>query len=121
MGPAEVRMSNPSVTAAAPRRRRSDAPWLGVYAASPERLVAACALSSKDERPAVQVAPVFDGPDPAALLLQWQRGHARRAQANVLLNSVDYRIVPVDAPRVPAGERREAVRWQLKELLDFPA
>jgi MSHA biogenesis protein MshI len=105
-----------------PWRRSSDASWLGVYAASAERLVAACALpSGSASRPAVRVAPVFDGADPAALLLQWQRTHARRAQANVLLNSVDYRIVPLDAPHVPQQERRQAVRWQLKELLDFSA
>ena len=105
-----------------PWRRQPDAQWLGVYAASAERLVAACALpSGSAARPAVQVAPVFDGADPAALLLQWQRAHARRAQANVLLNSVDYRIVPIDAPRVPPEERRQAVRWQLKDLLDFAA
>jgi MSHA biogenesis protein MshI len=103
----------------APWQRRSDAPWLGVYSASAERLVAACALPMRGTRPAVQVAPVFDGTDPAAALLQWQRAHARHAQANVLLNSVDYRIVPLDAPRVPAEERRHAVRWQLKDLIDF--
>ena len=105
-----------------PWRRSADAPWLGVYAASAERLVAACARASGSaSRPAVQVAPVFDGVDPAALLLQWQRAHARGAQANVLLNSVDYRIVPLDTPRVPPEERRQAVRWQLKDLLDFAA
>jgi MSHA biogenesis protein MshI len=105
----------------APWQRAGAAPWLGVYAASAERLVAACALPSRGKRPAVQVAPVFEGSDPAAALLQWQRTHARRARANVLLNSVDYRIVQVDAPRVPREEWRQAVRWQLKELLDFAA
>jgi MSHA biogenesis protein MshI len=114
-------MSDPALPQRPARRRNAGAPWLGVYAASAERLVAACSLPAKGPRPAVQVAPVFDGKEPAALLLQWQRAHARRAQANVLLNSVDYRIVPLDAPQVPPEERREAVRWQLKELIDFSA
>jgi MSHA biogenesis protein MshI len=92
-----------------------------VYAASAERLVAAFSQPASQTRPVVQVAPVFDGADPTALLLQWQRAHARGAQANVLLNSVDYRIVPLDAPHVPPDERRQAVRWQLKDLLDFAA
>ena len=103
----------------APWARSGDAPWLGVYAASAERLVAACALPPRGKQPAVQVAPVFDGADPAAALLQWQRAHARHARANVLLNSVDYRVVPLDAPRVPLPERSQAVRWQLKDLIDF--
>lgn len=101
-------------------RPTADAAWLGVYAASAERLVAAGTLPGGGTRPSVQVAPVFDGKDPAALLLQWQRAHARRAQTSVLLNSVDYRIVPLEAPAVPPEERRAAVRWQLKDLIDFP-
>lgn len=100
-------------------RRTPSATWIGIYAASVERLVAAWSAPAGGARPGVHVAPVFDGADPAALLLQWQRTHARRAQANVLLNSVDYRIVPVDMPPVPPAERRAAVRWQLKDLIDF--
>lgn len=114
-------MSDSRIAPTASRQRVSDAPWLGIYSIHNERLVAACAVPGSGPRPAVRVAPVFDGADPATLALRWQRAQARRAQANVLLNSVDYRIVPLDAPRVPPEERRAAVRWQLKDLLDFPA
>lgn len=112
-------MSRPLSNWLAPWRHPGEVPWLGVYAASARRLVAACALPRRGSRPAVRVAPVFDADDPTAALLQWQRAHARRAHANVLLNSVDYRVVPLEAPPVPPEERRQAVRWQLRDLIDF--
>lgn len=104
-----------------PWRRSAATGWVGVYRASEQRLVAAFSpTTAKGERATVQVAPVFDGADPMAALLQWQHEHHRQAQANVLFNSVDYRILPMPAPPVPAQERREALRWQLKDLVDFP-
>jgi MSHA biogenesis protein MshI len=108
-----------------PWRRAAGAGWLGVYSASHERIVAAVstapATAATQGRPTVQVAPVFDGVDPAAALLQWQAAHHRGARANVLLNSVDYRITTLDTPPVPLQERREAVRWQLQDMIEFPA
>ena len=112
------------------RAMRSGTPasgWTGFYSASDERIVAAYAptnapantLAGAQPRPRVHVAPVFDAADPAAAALQWQRQVCRDAQAAVLLNSVHYRIVPVDNPAVPANERRAAVRWQLKDLIDI--
>jgi len=32
-----------------------------------------------------------------------------------------YNLIQIDPPDVPEGEFREAVRWQIKDLLDFPA
>ena len=103
-----------------PWRRSAATGWIGVYAASPQRIVAAYAPATRAPRPTVEVAPVFDGADPAVPLLQWQHDHHRAAQASVLFNSVDYRIVPMATPPVPPAERRDALRWQLKDLLDFP-
>ena len=105
-----------------PWRRSVATGWIGVYTASAQRLVAAYApAGGKGGRAAVQVAPVFDGVDPSVALLQWQHDHHRHAQTNVLFNSVDYRIIPMAAPSVPVEERRAALRWQLKDFLDYPA
>jgi MSHA biogenesis protein MshI len=38
-----------------------------------------------------------------------------------LLGGGEYQMLTVDAPAVPAAEMRTAVRWRLKDLLDFPA
>jgi MSHA biogenesis protein MshI len=107
-------------TSRRPWRRAARAGWCGVYSAGPERLVAAVSYAGTAERPAVQVAPVFDGTQAAAALAQWQRAAHRGARANVLLNSVDYRIVPIEPPAVPPVEMRAALRWHLQGLVDLP-
>lgn len=37
-----------------------------------------------------------------------------------LLRSGDYQIVPVEAPNVLPDEMKNAVRWRVKDLIDFP-
>jgi MSHA biogenesis protein MshI len=37
-----------------------------------------------------------------------------------LLDEVDYRIHMVEAPSVPASELKAAMKWRLKEIIDFP-
>lgn len=37
-----------------------------------------------------------------------------------LLNSGEYQLLVVDAPNVPAPELKTAVRWRIKDMLDFP-
>jgi MSHA biogenesis protein MshI len=102
-------------------RRHSAAGWLGIHCANGERIVAAHAASRDAARPRVQLAPVFEGADGRAALLRWQREHHRHAEANVLVNTADYRVLPLEAPQVPPDELRAALRWQLKDLIDFPA
>jgi MSHA biogenesis protein MshI len=43
-----------------------------------------------------------------------------RYQCSTLLSSGDYQLVQVEAPNVPIGERKAALRWKLKGVLDFP-
>lgn len=38
-----------------------------------------------------------------------------------VLAAGEYQIVAVDAPNVPADELKTAVRWRLRDMLDFPA
>jgi len=37
-----------------------------------------------------------------------------------LLNESDYRIHMLEAPSVPPGELKAAMKWRLKEIIDFP-
>ncbi len=37
-----------------------------------------------------------------------------------MLSSGEYQILSVDAPDVPPGELKAAIRWHLKDMLDFP-
>lgn len=86
-----------------------------------ERLTAAVAHTRAGQKPQFSPAPSFDGPEAALSFVAWQRHHQPRSPTSLLLNSEHYRILPLDAPRVPAEERKAAVRYQAQELLDFEA
>ncbi len=45
--------------------------------------------------------------------------HAERYQCSTLLSFSEYQVLTVDAPNVPAEELKTAVRWKLKDLLDY--
>ena len=42
-----------------------------------------------------------------------------RVPCSVLIAEDDYSLLQVDAPEVPAEELRAAVRWQVRDLIDF--
>jgi len=44
---------------------------------------------------------------------------AERYQCLTLLPAADYQLLLVDAPNVPPAELKTAVRWKLKDMLDF--
>lgn len=117
-------MSLLSVLSQRLRGRPSGMPWLGVYAGT-ERLIAAYATPRPGGKTQVKLSPPFEGAGANQALFAWARSQSRSLgqalRANLLLNSNDYRILPVDAPAVPAEEQRTALRWQIKDLLDFPA
>jgi MSHA biogenesis protein MshI len=41
-------------------------------------------------------------------------------RCTTLLRSTDYQTHPVDAPDVPAAEMKAAVRWRVKDIIDYP-
>ena len=43
-----------------------------------------------------------------------------RYRCSNMLEPADYQLQLVEAPDVPATEVKSAVRWQLKDLLDYP-
>jgi len=42
-------------------------------------------------------------------------------RCTVLLGAGEYQMLQVEPPEVPAEERREAVRWRIKDMLHYPA
>lgn len=47
--------------------------------------------------------------------------HRLRSYAcTTLIGDGKYNLTPLDAPTVPADERREALRWALKEMMNYP-
>jgi MSHA biogenesis protein MshI len=45
--------------------------------------------------------------------------HFDRYQCATLLNPGDYQLLVVEAPTVPLAEMKSAIRWRIKDLLDF--
>lgn len=59
--------------------------------------------------------------DEAAALSRLALGRdLKRHCCATLLAENDYRLAQLDAPAVPAAERVQALRWKLKDLVDFP-
>ena len=73
-------------------------------------------------KPLVHLAQFFPGPtgvdalDKAARDVQAQLRHCTN-----LLAGGEYQLLNVEAPNVPRDELKTAIRWRLKDLLDFPA
>ena len=42
-----------------------------------------------------------------------------RYRISCLMNSGEYQMLPVDAPNVPREEMKAAIRWRIKDLLDY--
>jgi MSHA biogenesis protein MshI len=94
--------------------------WLAI-AAQRDGLAVASVTRPREGRPGVDVAVFFPGTPNAEMLDK--AGKELRAAAyrcSTLLAGGDYQLLAVDAPNVPADEVKTAVRWRLKDLLDFP-
>lgn len=74
-----------------------------------------------DNRPlvsfcAVQQAGTADG---HALEKLGKEAHLSRYRCTFTLNSGEYQMLVVEAPNVPTAELKTAVRWRMKDMLDF--
>ncbi len=58
--------------------------------------------------------------DTAALTKFSKELHAHRYQCTTLLSAHEYTISSVETPNVPQDEIKTAVRWRLKDMLDYP-
>jgi MSHA biogenesis protein MshI len=71
-------------------------------------------------RPALQWVCCTDWADPHVGLRQLRRRQRlQRHRSVALLQRHQYQLLPLDAPEVPRDAWREAVRWQLKDMVDF--
>src|SRR5688500_18366249 len=69
----------------------------------------------------VLLGELAPAPDAPALRKAFRSsGLSQRAETATLLAPGEYQIVSVEAPDVPAEEMKVAVRWKLKDVIDFP-
>ena len=72
-------------------------------------------------RPVLRWADTADWADPVRTLRGLRRSRAiERLQSVALLQRHQYQWLPMDAPEVPREEWADALRWSLKDMVDFP-
>lgn len=62
----------------------------------------------------------FWGNDMPRALRRARRAGFSRHRSVALLQRQQYQLLPMDAPEVPREDWRAAVRWQLKDMVEFP-
>lgn len=86
---------------------------------SPGRIDIAAVLRRTGERPRVSEweSYAYEGAELDALKRLRTRLQGR---CTTLLRHGQYQLLQVEAPQGPAEERAQAVRWRIKEMVDFP-
>jgi len=102
-----------------PSRRKKG--WLCINL-MPDRVDVAHVSATGRARPEVLLCDSYrKEADDVATLARLRRELKLEAyRCTTLLPSADYQVMQVDAPNVPAEEAKSAVRWRVKDLIDYP-
>ena len=89
------------------------------------RLDVVCVEQRRDQRPRVTRCESYPAEGGlATALTRLRQGSKLDGLCATLLGSNEYQFLPIEAPplpeSVPHAELREAVRWKIKDLVDFP-
>lgn len=78
----------------------------------------------RTEQPSVSHCEWLAEPDvdrqEAALTRSVEQAGLKHRHCNLVLAPRDYNLLLVEAPKVPDNELREALRWRVRDLIDFP-
>jgi len=98
-----------------------EAGWMSVVRHG-DRIDLAHVICPVGKRPEIKLCDSFriEKSESDALSRLGQSRGLKRYRCAVLLGESDYRLVQIDAPAVPAEERVQALRWRLKDVVDFP-
>lgn len=78
---------------------------------------------SASARPTVELCTFFPADGVVSAEQMGKVGRELRAgsfRCSTVLNGRDYQLLTVDAPNVPLTELKDAIRWRLKDMIDFP-
>jgi MSHA biogenesis protein MshI len=93
--------------------------WLAIALQS-DGIAAACMAPSSGGKPVVSHAVFFAGPASAEALEKAGKDlQASLRLCSTVLGGGEYQMLAVEAPNVAADELKTAVRWRLKDMLDF--
>ena len=87
-----------------------------------ERVDVSHVLARGRARPEVLMCDSYrkEGDDRATLTRLRRELRLDRYRCTTLLRTGDYQMLQVEAPNVPAPEAKIAVRWRIKDMVDFP-
>ena len=103
-------------------KAQNNAAWLALV---PQRDGIAAAsvrlCSDAGAKPAVTLATFFPGtPSAESLEKAARETHSANYRCTTVLAGCDYQFMSVESPNVPRDELKSAMRWRLKDILDFP-
>jgi MSHA biogenesis protein MshI len=102
------------------RKAKKTEAWLAMVLQR-DGVSAASVTRAAEGRPAVTVATFFPGaPGAEALEKAGRELHSADYRCTTVLGGSDYRFMSVEAPNVPRAELKSAMRWRMKDVLDFP-
>lgn len=87
---------------------------------SPGRVDVAVVARPEGRKPAVLAWDSFAVPEGGELEALRRLRARMSGPCTTLLRYRQYRLLQIDAPTVPEQEMRDAVRWRVKEMVDFP-
>ena len=93
--------------------------WLSI-AIQRDGVLATSVKRSADGKPQVRFAHFLPGQPEAALEKAGRDGQAPAFRCLTLLTAGEYQLLSVESPNVPKEEMRTAIKWRLKDMLDFP-
>lgn len=100
------------------KRARRVGSQIGVFA-TPYGVAAAQVTPRATGKPRIEHCVYEKDGSPAAFARVLSRLPRARAATISVLDPAGYRLLLVEAPDVPADELRAAVRWRVKDLIDF--
>lgn len=101
------------------RRAKKREGWLAISLLR-DGIAAVSMQTAPDIRPQVRQAVFYPGKVGPELLEKLGRElHAHAYRCSTVLSAGEYQILSVDAPNVAPDELKTAVRWRLKDMLDF--
>ena len=103
------------------KKKKNTAGWL-VVSIQPDSISVASISRASSGKPMVEIAAThtLSGTQSAADTLE-KIGKELRIEYDCinLLSGNEYQLLSVEAPNVPADELKTAIRWRLKDMLDF--
>lgn len=102
------------------RGRKTEAGWVAI-APQGDRVRAVHLVPGADGRPSVRWACNAAWGEPVKSLRALRRARpVGRHRAVAVLQRAQYQVLALDAPELPRHEWRDAVRWRMKDMVDFP-